>query len=91
MAARPTTRLIFLSTFALIFIFYVAFVQPKGPDSPATRAPGHLMDAKSSLALDEDVLKGQVIMPKLGNETAKCVIFTIIFYLLLLKKSRADR
>ncbi|CRG91133.1 FAD-linked sulfhydryl oxidase ERV2 [Talaromyces islandicus] len=74
MAARPTTRLIFLSTFALFFMFYFVFMQPKAPDSPATRAPGHLMDAKSlsgNLALSEDVLKGQVIMPKLGNETAK--------------------
>jgi len=76
MAARPTTRLVFLSTFALLFIFYFVFVQPKGPDSLAMRAPGHLMEAKN-LALDEDVLKGQVIMPKLGNETAKCAPFLL--------------
>lgn len=80
MAARPTTRLVFLSTIALFFIFYFAFVQPKGPDSPAMRAPGHLMDTKSSIALDEDVLKGQVIMPKLGNETAKCVISYFLLF-----------
>lgn len=87
MAARPTTRLVFLSTFALFFIFYFVFVQPKAPDSPATRAPGHLMDAKSlsgNLALSEDVLNGQVIMPKLGNETAKCVISGFLLLLLLL-------
>ncbi|KAH8703305.1 putative FAD dependent sulfhydryl oxidase Erv2 [Talaromyces proteolyticus] len=75
MAARPTTRLVFLSTFALLFIFYFLFIQPKGPESPATRAPGHLVDTKSTissnLAISQDVLKGEVVMPKLANETAK--------------------
>lgn len=75
MGPRPTTRLVFLSTLALFFILYFVFLQPNGPASPATRAPGHLMDAKSAglVGVDEDVLKGQVIMPKLGNETAKLV------------------
>ncbi|KUL82868.1 hypothetical protein ZTR_09011 [Talaromyces verruculosus] len=75
MAARPTTRYVLLSTFALLFVIYFIFLQPRGPDSPATRAPGHLTDTKntipSNLALDDDVLKGNVVMPKLANETAK--------------------
>ncbi|EED18897.1 FAD dependent sulfhydryl oxidase Erv2, putative [Talaromyces stipitatus ATCC 10500] len=75
MAARPTTRLVLLSALALIFVTYFIFLQPRGPESPATRAPGHLTDTKntipSELALDEDVLKGGVVMPKLANETAK--------------------
>lgn len=77
MAARPTTRYVLLSTFALLFVIYFIFLQPRGPDSPATRAPGHLTDTKntipSDLALDDDVLKGNVVMPKLANETAKYV------------------
>lgn len=78
MAARPTTRYVLLSTFALFFVIYFIFLQPRGPDSPATRAPGHLTDTKntipSNLALDDDVLKGNVVMPKLANETAKYVL-----------------
>lgn len=78
MSARPTTRLVLLSTFALLFIIYFIFLQPRGPDSPATRAPGHLTDTKntipSALALDDEVLKGAVVMPKLANETAKYVL-----------------
>lgn len=78
MAARPTTRYVLLSTFALLFVIYFIFLQPRGPDSPATRAPGHLTDTKnaipSNLALDDDVLKGAVVMPKLANETAKYVL-----------------
>lgn len=77
MATRPTTRLVLLSTFALLFVIYLIFLQPRGPESPAARAPGHLTDAKStiplSLGLSEDVLKGDVVMPKLANETAKYV------------------
>lgn len=78
MATRPTTRYVLLSTFALLFVIYFIFLQPRGPDSPATRAPGHLTDTKdtlpSNLALDDDVLKGAVVMPKLANETAKYVL-----------------
>jgi hypothetical protein len=77
MAARPTTRYVLLSTFALLFVIYFIFLQPRAPDSPAIRAPGHLTDTKntipSNLALDDDVLKGNVVMPKLANETAKYV------------------
>lgn len=72
---RPTIRYVFLSSFVLLFVIYLIFFQPQGPESPATRAPGHLTDSKNAFfpttALDEDVLRGGVVMPKLVNETAK--------------------
>jgi hypothetical protein len=79
MATRPTPRLVLLSTLALLFVIYFVFLQPRGPESPATRAPGHLTETTSkgtipsNLILSEDVLKGDVVMPKLANETAKYV------------------
>lgn len=82
MATRSATRLVLLSTFALLFVIYFIFLQPRGPESPATRAPGHLTETKSTipsnLMLNEDVLKGEVVMTKLANETAKYVfIFSL--------------
>lgn len=73
----PTLRLILVSSVAIIFIIFFVFFVPTGPESPATRAPGHLDKASSSDAnlgksrVTDDILKGDVVMPKLGNETAK--------------------
>lgn len=71
MAARPTTRLLLVSALAVFFLVYLIFLHPEGPPSPATRAPGHLEKFSPNLEIDDDILKGNVVMPKLGNETAK--------------------
>ncbi|KAL1964498.1 hypothetical protein VTN77DRAFT_6924 [Rasamsonia byssochlamydoides] len=71
MAARPTTRLLLFSAIAVFFLVYLIFLHPEGPPSPAKRAPGHLEKASTNFVIEDDILKGTVVMPKLGNETAK--------------------
>jgi hypothetical protein len=57
-----------MSASILIFILFVLFIQPYGPPSPAVRAPGHLEKAPQ---VKDDLIKGDIVMPRLGNETAK--------------------
>ncbi|KAL2858757.1 FAD dependent sulfhydryl oxidase Erv2 [Aspergillus pseudodeflectus] len=68
MANRQITRRILISASILIFILFVLFIQPYGPPSPAVRAPGHLEKAPQ---VKDDLIKGDIVMPRLGNETAK--------------------
>ncbi|KAL3478184.1 ERV/ALR sulfhydryl oxidase domain-containing protein [Aspergillus californicus] len=68
MASRQITRRILISASILIFFLFVLFIQPYGPPSPAVRAPGHL---EISTAVQDDLTKGDIVMPRLGNETAK--------------------
>ncbi|KAL4796673.1 ERV/ALR sulfhydryl oxidase domain-containing protein [Aspergillus venezuelensis] len=68
MANRQITRRILISTSILIFFLFILFIQPYGPPSPAVRAPGHLEKTQS---VKEDLIKGDIVMPRLGNETAK--------------------
>ncbi|OJJ42909.1 hypothetical protein ASPZODRAFT_1236947 [Penicilliopsis zonata CBS 506.65] len=70
MANRQLTRRIFAAGAIAIFLLFILFIQPNGPPSPAVRAPGHIDKSAPSL-VKEDMLKGEVVMPKLGNETAK--------------------
>ncbi|KAL4874634.1 FAD dependent sulfhydryl oxidase Erv2 [Aspergillus karnatakaensis] len=72
MANRQITRRILISASILVFFLFVLFIQPYGPPSPAVRAPGHLEKPEStSITVKEDLIKGDIVMPKLGNETAK--------------------
>ncbi|KAI9374336.1 ERV/ALR sulfhydryl oxidase domain-containing protein [Aspergillus egyptiacus] len=68
MANRQITRRILISASILIFFLFVLFIQPYGPPSPAVRAPGHL---EKSATIKDDLTKGDTVMPRLGNETAK--------------------
>jgi len=75
---RLRVRLVLVSGLAITFIIYfLFFLLPSGPDSPSVRAPGHLDKTSSSsensanTKIADDLLKGSVVMPKLGNETAK--------------------
>ncbi|KAL2823759.1 ERV/ALR sulfhydryl oxidase domain-containing protein [Aspergillus cavernicola] len=68
MANRQITRRILISASILIFFLFVLFIQPYGPPSPAVRAPGHL---EKSPIVKDDLTKGDIVMPRLGNETAK--------------------
>jgi len=71
MAKPPTPRLVLVSAIALVFIIFILFFEPQGPPSPAARAPGHLDKSPANFVIDDEILKGGVVMPKLGNETAK--------------------
>lgn len=79
MANRHITRRILLGAAVSIFLLFVFFVRPQGPPSPAIRAPGHLEKASHSTLTKDDMVKGEVVMPKLGNETAKYVTYTYWF------------
>lgn len=72
MASRQITRRVLVSAAIAIFIIFVLFIQPQGPPSPAIRAPGHIdKSAKGSKIPKDELLKGEVVMPRLGNETVK--------------------
>ena len=77
MASRPPPRLLFISI-AVVFCFLYFLFHSQGPASPAVRAPGHLEKPIHGIVVDDDVLKGSVMMPKLANETAR--YGTYIFY-----------
>ncbi|KAF3397946.1 FAD-linked sulfhydryl oxidase ERV2 [Penicillium rolfsii] len=74
MANRQMTRRIAISAVIAIFLVFFLFINPQGPPSPAVRAPGHISHGAapgSGITIQEDTLKGAVVMPKLGNATAK--------------------
>ncbi|KAJ5491250.1 FAD-linked sulfhydryl oxidase ERV2 [Penicillium diatomitis] len=74
MANRQMTRRIGISAVISICLIFFLFLRPQGPLSPAVRAPGHINhggNAASGVVIQPDTLKGAVIMPKLGNATAK--------------------
>lgn len=68
MANRQITRRILISASILVFFLFVLFIQPYGPPSPAVRAPGHL---DKTTPVHNDLKEGDIVMPRLGNETAK--------------------
>lgn len=71
MAARTSRRTIVASLLGLLVVIYYFFIQPLGPASPQTRAPGHLQQGGSHWRVHDDLLVGNAVMPKLGNETTK--------------------
>ncbi|KAJ6120453.1 hypothetical protein N7523_004733 [Penicillium sp. IBT 18751x] len=73
MANRQITRRIAISAAIAICLLFFLFIRPQGPPSPAVRAPGHISHnpPASGITIQEDTLKGAVVMPRLGNETAK--------------------
>lgn len=71
MASRQITRRILVSASIAIFLILVLFIRPQGPPSPAIRAPGHIEKSASHVAAKDEMLKGGVVMPHLGNETVK--------------------
>lgn len=75
MATRQITRRIAISASISLFLIFFLFIRPHGPPSPAVRAPGHIdHSAAPGITIHDDMLKGEVVMPKLGNATAKYVI-----------------
>lgn len=74
MANRQITRRIAISAAMSICLLFFLFIRPQGPPSPAVRAPGHITHNPApapGITIQEDTLKGAVVMPKLGNETVK--------------------
>jgi hypothetical protein len=71
MANRHITRRILIGAAVSAFLLFVFFVRPQGPPSPAIRAPGHLEKSPHAALTKDDLTKGEVVMPKLENETAK--------------------
>ncbi|XRM40404.1 hypothetical protein ABZX51_003726 [Aspergillus tubingensis] len=71
MANRQITRRILISTAIAVFLLFVFFIRPEGPPSPAIRAPGHLEKSTQAVVSKDDLTKGEVVMPRLGNATAK--------------------
>lgn len=72
MANRLSGRRILISIPIVIFIIFILFIGPNSPQSPV-RVPNNLGKAASSVLVKDDLTKGEVVMPKLGNETAKYV------------------
>lgn len=72
MASRHhlTTRII-ISTILAISLLLILFAKPEGPPSPAVRAPGHIDKHAPKGPIPKEMLKGDVVMPHLGNATAK--------------------
>ncbi|KAG2412533.1 FAD-linked sulfhydryl oxidase ERV2 [Aspergillus terreus] len=70
MANRLSGRRILISIPIVIFIIFILFVGPNSPQSPV-RVSNNLGKAASSVLVKDDLTKGEVVMPKLGNETAK--------------------
>lgn len=75
MANRQITRRIAISAAISILLVFFLFIRPQGPPSPAIRAPGHITHnaASPGITIQEETLKGDIVMPKLGNATAKYV------------------
>ncbi|PGH26454.1 hypothetical protein AJ80_01953 [Polytolypa hystricis UAMH7299] len=71
MAHRPNSRLVITTGLVVFFILTLAFFRHQSPASPATRAPGHVDKSFPNVDISESMLHGEVVMPKLGNETAK--------------------
>ncbi|WEW56786.1 flavin-linked sulfhydryl oxidase [Emydomyces testavorans] len=71
MAMRPTSRLFVLTGMIVFFILTITFFQRQDPLSPKARAPGHLGKPLPVGDISDRMLGGSVVMPKLGNETAK--------------------
>ena len=75
MANRQITRRIISSTAIALCLIFFLFIRPQGPPSPAVRAPGHIDHsapaAAPGITIQDNTLKGDVVMPKLGNETVK--------------------
>ena len=74
MANRQATRRIVISAAVSICLVFFLFIRPQGPPSPAIRAPGHIDHSGTSapaITVQDETLKGAVVMPQLGNETAK--------------------
>ncbi|EAW11880.1 flavin-linked sulfhydryl oxidase ERV2 [Aspergillus clavatus NRRL 1] len=75
MANRQITRRILITSVVAVFLLFVLFFRPHGPPSPAIRAPGHIDKSAPAATvkneIKDEILKGEVVMPRLGNETAK--------------------
>jgi FAD-linked sulfhydryl oxidase len=75
MANRQITRRITISAAISLCLIFFLFIRPQGPPSPAIRAPGHIDHSAPASApgitIHDSTLKGDVVMPKLGNETVK--------------------
>ncbi|KAJ5247267.1 hypothetical protein N7468_002250 [Penicillium chermesinum] len=74
MANRQIARRIVVSGALSICLLFFLFIRPQGPPSPAVRAPGHIVHPSTNapgIVIQDDLLKGAVVMPRLGNETVK--------------------
>ncbi|KAJ5121243.1 uncharacterized protein N7515_009204 [Penicillium bovifimosum] len=75
MANRQITRRITISAAISLCLIFFLFIRPQGPPSPAIRAPGHIDHSAPAsvpaITIHDSTLKGDVVMPKLGNETVK--------------------
>lgn len=71
MANRQITRRVLIGAAIAVFLLLVFFIQPYGPPSPAVRAPGHIDKSAPDITITEEMLKGEVMASKMGNETAK--------------------
>ncbi|KAK2745571.1 hypothetical protein FQN57_003696 [Myotisia sp. PD_48] len=70
MAHRSVPRIFILTGLAVFFLLTIAFFR-QSPPSPEARAPGHIWKSLPNLDISESMLRGNTIMPELGNQTAK--------------------
>ncbi|KAJ6013391.1 FAD-linked sulfhydryl oxidase ERV2 [Penicillium herquei] len=80
MANRQITRIFISAALSICLVFFL-FVRPQGPPSPAVRAPGHITHVTApapGITIQEDLLKGAVVMPKLGNETVNLEVMLTV-------------
>lgn len=69
MANRLSGRRLLISIPIAIFIIFILFI---GPNSQSrVRTPSPLGKTDSSPLVKDELTKGEVVMPRLGNETAK--------------------
>ncbi len=71
MAHRPSSRFLVFTGLIIFFLFFIAYFRQEAPLSPEARAPGHVDKTIPNMVISKEMLEGDVVMPKLGNATAK--------------------
>ncbi|EEP79693.1 FAD-linked sulfhydryl oxidase ERV2 [Uncinocarpus reesii 1704] len=72
MATRPTSRLFAITGIVVFFILTLTYFRQQAPLSPEARAPGHFgKPLPGAGGISDKMLQGNIVMPKLGNATAK--------------------
>lgn len=70
---RTTPRVFLATMLAAFFLLTLSFFHQPSPPSPAVRAPGHVDPTPVQARVSDEMLGGGVVMPHLGNATAKWV------------------
>jgi len=72
MAHRPSSRFLVVIGLVVFFLLFIVYFRQEPPLSPEARAPGHVGEKIPNVVISNEMLDGDVVMPKLGN--AKCTV-----------------